>query len=318
MAEIDIAMPCYNAEPWLDRCMESLLVQQITDWRLVARDDGSSDGTAGRLAAWNARLAERMTLLRDSAGKNLGVVGNYNLVLGGTTARWVMTADPDDVWLPYRLQRTLAALKEAEDRLGPDAPLAVCTDARVIDDQERPVASSYWRWARHDPARTKRVAHVAMESPALGSTMAVNRALLDIALPIAAASPYQDWWLALVAVAFGGLLALPEPTILYRRHSSNSADSPLSSSWSEAFWRVMESPLAPKRRLEKVLFKQAAPQAAAFLETYRARLESDDADALGALVQLRDLGPFDRRMMLWRHHLWFASPVKNLGLVAFC
>jgi glycosyltransferase involved in cell wall biosynthesis len=318
MADIDIAMPCFNCAPWLDTFLKSLLSQEVTNWRLVARDDGSTDGTASLLDVWKGRLGERMKLVQGSAGKNLGVVGNYNLVLADTSARWVMTADPDDVWLPGRLQRTLAALKEAEDRLGEEMPLAVCTDAEVIDDSDKVVAPSYWRWARNDPSRVKRIDQVAMESPALGSTMAVNRALLDVALPIDAAAPYQDWWLAMAAAAFGRIITLPDRTILYRRHGGNSTAIPMSSSLGGAIRRVLRSPDAPRQRLKRVLFGQAVPQAAAFLIRYRDRLPSADSDTLEALARLPSRGPIRRRLDLVRHHLWFASTFKNIGMIVLC
>jgi glycosyltransferase involved in cell wall biosynthesis len=315
MARIDIAMPCYNVAPWLDDGIESLLAQEGGDWRLVARDDASTDQTAALLAGWAHRLGPRMLLLEGDE-VNLGAVGNFNAVLGATESRWVMTADPDDIWLPGRLARTLAALTEAEARFGADMPLAVCTDAQVIDERGRPIATSYWRWARCDPRRATRLAAVAMESPALGSTMALNRALLDLALPIAADAPYHDSWLALTAVAFGRLIPLPDCTVRYRRHSGNEAAEPFGHNLLSAAVQTLTEPGAPRRRLRQLLFSQAAPQAAAFADRFGDRLAPGDAAALRALGRLRSLGPLERRRALIRHGLWYTSPLKNAALLA--
>ena len=65
------------------------------NWRLIARDDGSPDGTLALLNDWQERLGARMILLDPDAPKNLGLIGNYDAVLAATTARWVLTADPD-------------------------------------------------------------------------------------------------------------------------------------------------------------------------------------------------------------------------------
>jgi glycosyltransferase involved in cell wall biosynthesis len=314
---IDVAFPCYNALCWIDGFIESLLKLTGVEWRLVARDDGSSDGTPALLKQWRERLGVRMVLLDDGGpSRNLGVVGNYNAVLAACTARWVLTADPDDIWLPNRVPLTLGALKKAETELGEETPLAVCTDAEVIDSDLNPVAPSYWRWSRSMPPRRYTVARMAMDSVALGSTMAINRALLRAALPISHAAPYQDSWLALAAIALGRLVILPEPTIRYRRHASNTTREPFSASLNGAVKRLLGAPHSARGRLN-LLIGQAARQAGAFAELYAGRVASGDERALRALAGLQQLGPLARRMALARHGLWFNSALKNLGMLLF-
>jgi len=312
---VDIAMPTYNCGPWLDQTMDSILAQDITSWRLIVRDDRSSDDTNRALAEWQARLGGRMTILPDSGARNLGVTGNYNAVLSAATADWVMSADPDDVWLPGKILRTCRAMQKAEAEFGATTPIAVCTDAAVIDGAGQPIAPSYWRWSRLGLTRIGEAPRVAMESVALGSTMMMNRALLEAALPIPAAAPYQDWWLTLVAAAFGHLIPLPEQTILYRRHGSNETVDPYSSALGSALGRAVTAPCAARRRLRMVVAHSSAI-AGAFVERYRSRLEPRDVAALELLAKLFSLGPLERRIAVLRHGLWFSSRVKNLGLLA--
>jgi len=307
-------MPAYNCAAWLDDFMRSLLDQDFTDWRLIARDDRSSDDTNRRLLDWQTRLGKRMTVLPDSGERNLGLIGNYNAVLSATTARWVMSADPDDVWLPGKITRTLATLREAENSRGAGTPLAICTDARVVDGDSRPVAPSYWRWSRVDPSLMGQPHRVAMESVALGSTMLVNRALLDLALPIESGAAYQDWWLALVAAAFGHIGTLDAPTILYRRHGGNETGGPYSASLAACIRRTLGSPGAPRRRLEKVLLPASA-QAGAFVTRYGGRLKGREFAAIERLAELPVLGPFKRRLAVLRYGLWFSSPLKNAAML---
>ena len=42
---ISIVMPCYNCEISLVRTAECIRAQTVTNWELIAVDDGSSDGT---------------------------------------------------------------------------------------------------------------------------------------------------------------------------------------------------------------------------------------------------------------------------------
>ena len=61
---------------------------------------------------------------------------------------------------------------------------------------------------------------------------------------------------------------------------------------------------------------QAATQAKAFVMRYRDRLKRPDVAALEALGELPSLGLVERRLAVLRHGLWFASPLKNAGLLA--
>ena len=70
--------------------------------------------------------------------------------------------------------------------------------------------------------------------------------------------------------------------------------------------------------MRKILLSQAAPQAAAFVARYHDRLAAADIAALGALGTLATRGVLGRRLALVRHGLWFASPLKNAGLLLLC
>jgi glycosyltransferase involved in cell wall biosynthesis len=318
--DVEVALPAYGCAPYVDACLESVTSQlgqlgQFGAARIVSRDDASKDDTAAKLSAWQDKLGPaRMTLLDGPAG-NLGVIGNYNAVLSATRAPYVMTADPDDVWLPGKAEQTLAAMREATTRWGDRTPIAVCTDAEVVDAAGQPVAPSFWQWSRMAPDAPMTTRRVAMESVALGSTMVVNRALLDLALPIAQGAMYQDWWLALVAAAFGRLVALPRRTVAYRRHDANSTGAPYSASLRSALRRALRDPEGPRRRLRLVL-GHASRQAGAFVARFGHRLPAGDAAALRALAALPTSAPLARRAALVRHGLWFGQPLKNVGLFA--
>ena len=306
---IDIALPTYNCAPWLNGLFESILEQNVTDWRILARDDASKDNTAAVLDDWQQRLGDRMVILSDSGQSNLGMVRNYNAVLSETSAPWVMLADPDDVWLPDKIQATLRAMLAAEGSASERTPVVVCSDAMVVDKDLKIVAPSYWQWSRHDPDLLDVFHRLIIESPALTSTMMLNRALLDLALPMTGAS-CPDWWLALVAGAFGRIVRLPQSTILYRRHPANDSLDPLASTLPHATRRVFQA----RARLDR-LINQLAPQAAVFLSRFRDRILPKDAAALGAAERLPSLGPLERRVAVLRHDLLFASPLKNAGLM---
>jgi hypothetical protein len=55
-----------------------------------------------------------------------------------------------------------------------------------------------------------------------GCTALINESLAEKALPIPESAIMHDWWLALVAAAFGKLVYLDIPLVRYRQHGSNT------------------------------------------------------------------------------------------------
>jgi glycosyltransferase involved in cell wall biosynthesis len=306
--EVEIVVPTYNCAGWIDGFFQSIVDQDFCDWRILSRDDASTDSTVTLLAKWERSLRGRLSLSRDNQA-NLGMIENYNAVLECTSAPWVMLADPDDIWLPGKISSTIHAMREAERSHGSKVPIVVCSDATVVDDCLQTISPSYWRWSRHNAKLAEVFHRMIIENPVLTSTMMVNRALLDVALPMAGAA-CPDWWLAMVACAFGRIVRLPQSTVLYRRHPANDSLDPMTSTLGAALAGLPNG----RKRVDR-LIQQCAQQAGAFLTRFGSRLPFADAAALESAKNLPGLSSLARRHAILRHHLWFASPLKNAGLM---
>lgn len=120
---VSVVMAAKNYAQFLPAAVASVVAQTVADWELVIVDDGSADDTpaAARpfLADPRVRYA-RSDRLGQSRAKNLGV--------GLTRGEFVAFLDADDVWLPTKLERQLAALAA-------DADAGVCFTRRTLVDE---------------------------------------------------------------------------------------------------------------------------------------------------------------------------------------
>lgn len=304
---IDILVPTYNCGLWIDEFITSLINQNYSDWRIITRDDGSSDNTLERMITWSQRLGERMIIIANHDNANYGPVSNYNILMNASTAPWVMLADPDDIWKSTKISLILHAMHDVEKR-APNTPVVIFTDAEVVDERGKLLMPSYWKWLRLKPELAMGFHRMIVENAAISSTMMVNRAALNMALPIIGSWSFQDWWLALVACAFGKVVPLKEKTILYRRHSANDSQAPLT----ESFIGMARNLFFAPKKVNKLL-QDMAKQAAAFLMRFREHLNAHDIAMLEAVATLPTRNAFGRRWTIIKYDLWFASIYKNIG-----
>lgn len=111
MTALSVVMPVHNALPYLDQSIASILDQSVTDFELVIRDDGSTDGSGEVLRDW-ARRDGRIKLFH---GPRLGPAGSSNWVVRQSTGDVVARMDADDIARPDRFERQLAVLRASVD-----------------------------------------------------------------------------------------------------------------------------------------------------------------------------------------------------------
>lgn len=75
MKELGVVVPIYNAEPYLEECVNSILNQSYTNFELVLVDDGSTDGSS-YLCDWFKRKDKRVQVIhQENQGK---LLARYN------------------------------------------------------------------------------------------------------------------------------------------------------------------------------------------------------------------------------------------------
>src|SRR5262249_206424 len=105
---VSVLLPVRDEEPFLAECLESLSAQTLSDFEVIAMDDGSTDGTLAILEA-HARADSRFLVLQQ---EQAGMVAASEHARAEARAPLVARMDADDVALPERLELQVAAIEQ--------------------------------------------------------------------------------------------------------------------------------------------------------------------------------------------------------------
>jgi glycosyltransferase involved in cell wall biosynthesis len=217
----DVILAVWNGARYLPAMLDSLLSQTTRDFNVLARDDGSRDGSLEILETYKPRFDGR---LRVIAGEPSGsATANFAILMRETKADYVLFADQDDVWKPEKVELSLRSLKEAEAKYGRSTPIYFATDITVVNEDLQVISASYWKWKRLRPSMMSSLSQSLICVPIQGMASGINRALLDLANPVAEKAISHDWWTQLIAAAMGKVICDPTSTALYRVHGGNAS-----------------------------------------------------------------------------------------------
>lgn len=101
---ISVIVPAYNAEPWIGRCLDSILEQTYPDFEIIAINDGSVDATPTILDDY-ARRDPRVRAIHQT---NRGVGPTRNRGIEEAEGEWIAFIDADDTIPPDFLAKLIA------------------------------------------------------------------------------------------------------------------------------------------------------------------------------------------------------------------
>jgi glycosyltransferase involved in cell wall biosynthesis len=103
-----VITPFFNAAPFLEEAITSVLEQSHSRIELLLVDDGSTDGSAAIARRFAEHHPERVRYLAHPRGENRGEGATRNLGMRFARGEWIAFNDADDVWLPHKLDTQLA------------------------------------------------------------------------------------------------------------------------------------------------------------------------------------------------------------------
>ncbi len=94
MPKISIIVPCYNAEKYLPKCLDSLINQTLKDIEIICVNDGSTDGSLSVLKDY-AKKDSRIVIIDK---ENSGPGACRNIGIEKATGEFIQFVDSDD-WI---------------------------------------------------------------------------------------------------------------------------------------------------------------------------------------------------------------------------
>ncbi len=213
MSSVTILLCTHNGARFLQAQLESIAAQTLTDWALWISDDGSTDGTLEILKDFREAHPDREIRLLSGAGR--GAAANYLALLchPDLGPRRIAFCDQDDVWLPEKLARAVASLRNHGD----DTPACYAAGSTVTDADLTPIGRL------HTNGTTPSLHNALVQNVLHGSTIVLTpaaHALLRQAGPVSV--PFHDWWCYLALSACDIPIVLEDdPVLLYRQHGDN-------------------------------------------------------------------------------------------------
>lgn len=310
---IDVVLAACNGQEYIQQQIES--IQHCEGYttlvsHIFVLDDISNDSTAEIVVQLAAVDSKIIFIANDS--QRLGCAMNFARGLELSTAPYVMFCDQDDVWLPEKLRLSVESLQSREQQCGADVPVLLFSDLKVVDTNLNVMAESFWAYQRGTAIWSQHFKQLLVQNVAPGCTMIFNRALINKAIPLPAQAIMHDWWLLLVARAFGEVLYLPQPLGLYRQHGGNQVGAQKQfSPFSARFFSALQRSRFNLYRL--------ASQAEAFYLRYGdadlPRLASADRVTLHTLIALPKLSAVQRLMAVLSGKIRKNNLYRNLGLI---
>jgi glycosyltransferase involved in cell wall biosynthesis len=305
--KIEILMATWNGERFIEEQLSSLFSQTFGDFRLIVRDDGSSDSTLAIVEQYRTLYSDRVVIRKNSSRQ--GPFRTFSLLLEESSSPYVAFCDQDDFWRPNKLELSISAMKAIEGEQGSGTPVLVFSDMTLVDEELRVIAPSLWKLGHINPDRAS-LGAMLVQNLVTGCTVLANRSLILKGSPIPQGATMHDTWLALIAVVFGVVQPLHETTVQYRQHRANAVGA----------GRGWRSGNLLKRLLHDQPFKNrieaSRRQAEIFAERYGNQLNEQQKATLRIWSQSRDLPVLIRQLTLHRSGLRGTSLFNHLGFLA--
>jgi len=207
---ISVVIPAHNRAAVIQRSLDSVLRQTRPAQEIIVVNDGSSDDTASVCEKMSGAGVRIVTL----AEKN-GAQKARNAGIRAAAGDWIAFQDSDDEWLPQKLAKQVARLREVA--FHPDT--VVYSDCFVQTGADG--AREIWRRPHIEGESVLR--EVLIQNGPLFQGLLTSKAALEkMGLLDENVQAYQEWETSIRLSRFCRFLHVREPLFVYYRHAQES------------------------------------------------------------------------------------------------
>lgn len=211
-----ILLSTFNGQQFIDKFLNSLADQEYSNFKVIVRDDGSTDGTRLIIDRW---AKDGCLDIIYQFGENIGWRDSFNLLFDSIPGSYFLFADQDDVWSNDKLS-TLAKFIEQKNISESDTILIV-HNANIIDLDDVLLDSNVLLGYNSFDRIKNRIPY--MSGGLYGCTICYTSALRNAASILKAYKFIaHDHKCLLMAYYYGKIYYIDEPLINWRKHRNSS------------------------------------------------------------------------------------------------
>lgn len=129
-AKVSVIVPCYNAERFLERCIDSILSQTIglSHMEIILVNDASTDGTKEMLEQYEKQYPDQILVIHCEQNGKQGTARNIGLQYA--SGEYVTFVDADDAIAPNMLMELIKGMEKWQ------VEVAECAQMEVQEGHE--------------------------------------------------------------------------------------------------------------------------------------------------------------------------------------
>ena len=300
---IDILLATYNSHKFLTEQLDSIIAQDYSNWRIIARDGGSSDKTLNILQKYQKKLGHEKFIIINNDTQS-SALENFCELLRHASSEYIMFCDHDDVWFENKISLSLNNLQAITNQ---KQPLLVFSDKKIVDQNLNILDESFFHYLKLNPDKLK-INNLIVQNVASGCTMLFNQKLLQL-LNIESMEKYavmHDHWISLVAILFGEVSFLRQSTMLYRQHSKNVYGA-------ANFNKKIRNFLIKPRQIRHDYIKYCY-QCEGILNNYKKKITNNSSIILEEFANIPKNNYFKKVKVILRYKIFKHGFWRNIGI----
>jgi len=127
MAKISIIIPVYNGEEYLEKCLESIVAQEIEDIQAIIVNDGSTDKSEEIIDKYIEKYPKIFEKINKANG---GQATARNCAIEKAKGEYIIFIDSDDYIEPEMLRTMFSAAEENK------SDIVICDYYEIEDDKK--------------------------------------------------------------------------------------------------------------------------------------------------------------------------------------